>query len=208
MIINPSINKEQLKQLPRAKFPGAIEVVQTKTAAKKALAYLNKHKVLGIDSETRPAFVKGQTYKVALLQISSDEICYLFRLNIIGFIQPLIDLLENPDIIKVGLSLRDDFMMLNKRDSLKQKSCIDLQNYVGDFGIKDRSLQKIYAILFKEKISKSQRLSNWENKELTEAQKRYAAIDAWSCLKMYNLLEDLKKTGKYTIAEPQKEATK
>ena len=207
MIINQSINKEQLKQLPRAKFPGAIELIQTKASALKALEYLNKHSVLGIDSETRPAFVKGQSYKVALLQISSDEICYLFRLNMIGFIQPLIDLLENPNIIKVGLSLRDDFMMLNKRAALKQKNCIDLQDYVNQFNIKDKSLQKIYALLFKEKISKSQRLTNWEAKELTDAQKKYAAIDAWSCLKIYNLLEELKESGNYTIAEPQQAST-
>ncbi len=199
MIINSNISKEQLKTLPLVKYPNAVKVVQTKGVALKAIEYLNKQKKLGIDSETRPAFIKGRTYKVALLQIASDEICYLFRLNKIGLIEELVDLLENKDILKIGLSLKDDFMMLKRRTSFNQESCIDLQDYVKQFGIKDKSLQKIYAILFKEKISKSQRLSNWEATDLTEAQQHYAATDAWSCLRIYNLLEELKKTNNYEV---------
>lgn len=189
-----------MKQLPEAKFSGAIEVVQTKAAAVSALKHLNEQTLLGIDSETRPAFVKGISHKVALLQISSETICFLFRLNTIGLIPELIELLENPEIKKIGLSLRDDFMMLRKRASFKQASCIDLQEYIKPFGIKDKSLQKLYAILFKERISKAQRLSNWEAPELSEAQKRYAAMDAWSCLRIYKLLEELKRNGDYSLA--------
>lgn len=200
MILHRSISKEQMKQLPEAKFSGAIEVVQTKAAAVSALKHLNEQTLLGIDSETRPAFVKGISHKVALLQISSETICFLFRLNTIGLIPELIELLENPEIKKIGLSLRDDFMMLRKRASFKQASCIDLQEYIKPFGIKDKSLQKLYAILFKERISKAQRLSNWEAPELSEAQKRYAAMDAWSCLRIYKLLEELKRNGDYSLA--------
>lgn len=189
-----------MKQLPEAKFSGAIEVVQTKAAAVSAIKHLNEQTLLGIDSETRPAFVKGISHKVALLQISSETICFLFRLNTIGLIPELIELLENPEIKKIGLSLRDDFMMLRKRASFKQASCIDLQEYIKPFGIKDKSLQKLYAILFKERISKAQRLSNWEAPELSEAQKRYAAMDAWSCLRIYKLLEELKRNGDYSLA--------
>ncbi|EGJ70250.1 3'-5' exonuclease [Bacteroides coprosuis DSM 18011] len=199
MIIHRSITKEQIKQLPQAKFPGAIEVIQTKGATRKAIEILNAQTILGIDSETRPAFVKGKSYKVALLQISTDNICFLFRLNKLGLVPELIELLENPNIKKIGLSLRDDFMMLRKRASFKQENCIDLQEYVKHFGIKDKSLQKIYAILFKEKISKAQRLSNWEAVELTDAQQRYAATDAWSCLRIYNFLEELKQSGDYIV---------
>lgn len=160
--------------------------------------------ILGIDSETRPSFTKGQSHKVALLQISSEECCFLFRLNMTGLTQPLVDLLENPGIIKVGLSLKDDFMMLHKRAPFNQQSCIELQDYVRQFGIQDKSLQKIYAILFKEKISKSQRLSNWEADVLSDGQKQYAATDAWACLNIYNLLQELKRTGNYEIAPEEK----
>ena len=90
-------------------------------------------------------------------------------------------------------------MMLHKRAPFTQQSCIELQDYVRQFGIQDKSLQKIYAILFKEKISKSQRLSNWEADVLSDGQKQYAATDAWACLNIYNLLQELKRTGNYEV---------
>ena len=199
MILKRTINKDEIKDLPKTVFPGRIHVIQSEMETIKAVTYLQSQPILGIDSETRPSFTKGQSHKVALLQIASDECCFLFRLNMMGLIQPLIDLLENPNIIKVGLSLKDDFMMLHKRAPFNQKNCVELQDYVHQFGIQDKSLQKIYGILFKEKISKSQRLSNWEADVLSDGQKQYAATDAWACLNIYNLLEELKRTGDYEV---------
>ena len=196
MIVRRTINKDEVKELPKTVFPGRIYVIQSETETEKAVAYLQSRSVIGIDSETRPSFTKGQSHKVALLQISSEECCFLFRLNMTGLTRPLVDLLENQDVIKVGLSLKDDFMMLH--------NCIELQDYVRQFGIQDKSLQKIYAILFKEKISKSQRLSNWEADVLSDGQKQYAATDAWACLNIYNLLQELKQTGNYEIAPEEK----
>lgn len=209
MILKRTINKDEIKDLPKTVFPGRIHVIQSEMKTIKAVEYLQSQPILGIDSETRPSFTKGQSHKVALLQISSDECCFLFRLNMMGLIQPLIDLLENPNIIKVGLSLKDDFMMLHKRAPFNQKNCVELQDYVRQFGILDKSLQKIYGILFKEKISKSQRLSNWEADVLSDGQKQYAATDAWACLNIYNLLQELKRTGDYEVENlpsPEKEA--
>lgn len=200
MIVKRTISKEEVKELPKANFPGRIHVVQTEAEADKAVSYLQSQKILGIDSETRPSFTKGQSHKVALLQISSAECCFLFRLNFIGLTPSLIALLENPAVAKIGLSLRDDFMMLHKRAPFTPQQCIDLQDYVRPFGIQDKSLQKIYGILFKEKISKSQRLSNWEADVLTDGQKVYAATDAWACLEIYNTLQELKRTGNFEIA--------
>lgn len=206
MVIKRSINKEELKDMPKAIFPGQIHVVQTPLEAEKAVAYLKTCPLLGIDSETRPSFTKGQSHKVALLQISSEEHCFLFRLNLTGLTLPVIMLLENPNVIKVGLSLRDDFMMLHKRAPFEQHSCIELQEYIRTFGIQDKSLQKIYAILFAEKISKSQRLSNWEAEVLTQPQQQYAATDAWACINIYNRLQELKRTGDFELApEVEKE---
>lgn len=208
MIIQRTIDKERLKDMPKELFSGEIHVVQTPWEAERAVAYLKKCPLLGIDSETRPSFTKGQVHKVALLQISSEEHCFLFRLNQTGLTLPVITLLENPGIVKVGLSLRDDFMMLHKRAPFEQRGCVELQEYVRAFGIQDKSLQKIYGILFGKKISKSQRLSNWEAERLTEPQKLYAATDAWACLKIYNLLQELKQTGDFEIADEDEAARK
>lgn len=199
MTIKRTIDKEALKDMPKALFQGQIHVVQTPWEAEKAVEYLKKCPMVGIDSETRPSFSKGQHFKVALLQVSSKDHCFLFRLNLTGLTLPIITLLESPHIQKVGLSLRDDFMMLHKRAPFEPRACIELQEYVRTFGIQDKSLQKIYGILFGEKISKTQRLSNWEAPQLTEPQKLYAATDAWACLNIYNKLQELKETGDFEI---------
>jgi Ribonuclease D len=199
MVIKRKIKKEDLKELPKALFPGRIYVIQTEEEADKAVNYLLTKRVVGIDSETRPSFSKGHSHKVALLQISSDDCCFLFRLNRIGLSHSLIRLLEDDSITKVGLSLKDDFMMLHKRATFKPQNFIELQQYVKDIGIEDMSLQKIYAILFGEKISKSQQLSNWETDILSDSQKQYAATDAWACLHIYNRLEHLRNTGNYEL---------
>ena len=199
MLIKRTIDKEQLKGYPQGLFTGQIYVVQTPREVEKAVECLKRYSVLGIDSETRPSFNKGHQYKVALLQVATDDKCFLFRLNQTGLTLPIVYLLESPAIIKVGLSLHDDFAMLHKRAPFEPRACIELQEYVCAFGIQDKSLQKIYGILFNEKISKAQRLSNWEALELTEPQKKYAATDAWACLRIYKFLQELKETGDFEI---------
>lgn len=185
-----TISKEQVSTLPIAKFAGRIIVVQTEQEAVKAASYLQKYSVLGFDTETRPSFKKGQNHKIALMQLSTQDTCFLFRLNFIGIPEGLSQILANPDIRKIGLSLKDDFRAIKKRakTDFEVANFIELQSFVKKFGIEDNGLQRIYAILFGEKISKSQRLSNWEADVLSEAQQKYASLDAWACLCIYNKL--------------------
>ena len=199
IVIKDRISKEEVNEMPKVVFEGQMFVVDTPEQADFAVRYLSQFDLLGIDSETRPAFKRGEIHKVALLQIATDERCYMFRLNKFGMTLPLINLMENPHIVKVGLSLRDDFMMLHQRAEFEPRGVIELQTYVTQFGIKDLSLQKIYANLFGQKISKAQRLSNWEADELTIPQQQYASIDAWACIQIYRKLEELRESGDYEI---------
>lgn len=197
-------DKKSISDLPRVTFPGKIVVVLTESEAQKAVDFLLSADILGIDSETRPIFKKGQHHKVALLQVSTKEVCFLFRLNLIGMPSCIVRLLEDTTILKVGLSLHDDFMMLHQRRDFKIGRFIDLQNMVSEFGIEDLSLQKLYANLFHERITKRQQLSNWEAPILTEQQKIYAATDAWTCIQIYERLQELHKTHNYeTVIVPQ-----
>ena len=200
--IKNTINKAEIATLPIVQFPGRIFVIYTEADARKAVDYLNRHEIVGVDTETRPCFKKGQVHKVALLQISTEDTCFLFRLNKIGMPSFLQDFLTN-DILKIGLSLRDDFKMLRKRKDMQTEegNWIELQDYVVRFGIEDRSLQKIFANLFGMKISKGQRLSNWEADSLTEGQMRYAATDAWACVQIYNCLAEMERTGEYEVVK-------
>ena len=188
--------------MPKVLFPGRIFVVYTESDAEKAVAYLKDQRIVGVDTETRPSFKRGTTHKVALLQISTQDTCFLFRLNRIGMPDSLQEFLMS-DTLKIGLSLKDDFNSLRKRQDMHpdRGNWIELQEYVGKFGIEDRSLQKIYANLFGEKISKNQRLSNWEADVLSEGQKLYAATDAWACVEIYNCLPELESTGNYGIIQ-------
>ncbi len=183
-----NIAKETIQTLEPEVFEGRIIVVQSLNEAEKAVRYLSGYSMIGFDTETRPAYKKGSHYGVSLIQLSTEDTCFLFRLNIIGFPQCLIGLLSDSDVKKIGLSLRDDFAAMNRRQAFTPEGFVDLQNIVQEYGIMDISLQKIYAILFNKKISKNQRLTNWEADVLTDSQKRYAALDAWACLKIYNKL--------------------
>lgn len=183
-----TISKEELAELPIEKFDGDIIVIDHSREVKEACKYLSSQTALGFDTETKPAFKRGQINKVALMQLSTDTVCYLFRLNQIGYPDELEALLGDPSIKKIGLSLRDDFAAIRKRSLRIPMNFVDLQAFVDQYGIEDNSLQKIYAILFGKKISKNQRVSNWEAASLTPAQQSYAAIDAWACLRIYNYL--------------------
>lgn len=183
-----TITKEEISKLEKEEFKGRIIPILSVEEANRAVDYLKKFPLVGFDTETRPSFKKGQRYKISLMQISTDDTCFLFRLNHIGIPESLESFLKYEKTLKIGLSLRDDFGAIRKRSDIEPQHFLDLQNYVGKFGIEDASLQKIYAILFHKKISKSQRLTNWEADVLTEAQKKYAALDAWACLRIYNLL--------------------
>lgn len=187
-----TISKEHVAELPLEIFKGDIVVVDHIGAVREACDYLSLQSALGFDTETKPAFKKGQVNKVALMQLSTEDACFLFRLNRIGYPDELEAIMSDPEIKKIGLSLRDDFAAIRKRSLRKPENFIDLQGFVDQFGIEDNSLQKIYAILFGRKISKNQRVSNWEAETLTPAQQSYAAIDAWACLRIYNHLIEKK----------------
>lgn len=197
-----STPKQYISTLPKAEFQGKIVIIHSQREVKAAVDFLRKQTIVGVDTETRPSFRRGLTYQVALLQISTLDICFLFRLNMIGLPSELAQFLESPEILKIGLSLKDDISLLKRRAQFIPQGFIDLQDFVKTMGIEDMSLQKLYANVFGEKISKAAQLTNWENTVLTESQKKYAATDAYTTLRIYLELNELKLSGSYKIIEP------
>ena len=191
---SPTIEKSEVSKYPTVQFTGRIITIDTEYETERATLALSKEKIIGIDTEARPSFRKGVHYNVSLLQLSTTDTCFLFRLCRTGLTDALIELLESTNVKKVGLSLHDDFHALNARRSFTPGSFVELQKYVSDFGIEEMSLQKIYAIIFAQRISKSQQLTNWDADVLTDKQKIYAATDAWACLNIYNHLEKIKES--------------
>ena len=193
------IDKSELADKPRVVFDGIVEEIDTEEKAEIAIRTLSNETVVGFDTETRPSFTKGIKHKIALLQLCTEKYGYLFRLNKIDIPDCVVEFLSNPNIIKVGISVKDDFHSLASRRKFEPAGFVELQELCGEMGIEEKGLQKLYCLLFHERISKNQQLSNWEIESLTESQRQYAAVDAWACLRIYRYILELKKTSQYTI---------
>ncbi len=187
MIFRPTITSEEIELLPQAEFPGEIVVIDSiDNRFYQSIDYLKNQKIIGFDTETRPTFTANSKKNlVALLQLSGKERAYIYRLHAIGLTFQMIEILTNPFIIKVGAAIYEDIRSLQYHSLFEAKGFIDLQSIVSDWGIEEKSVRKLAAIILGQRVSKTQQLSNWESAELTLAQINYAAIDAWVCQKMY-----------------------
>ena len=183
------VTPEQVNDLPLTYYDGKIVLIHEESKVQKAINELMEHPVMGFDTESRPAFTKGESYPVSLIQLAIPDKVFLFRINQIGFTQPLVDIMANGDIIKVGVGLRDDILGLQRLHDFKPAGFKELHDFVSELGVRNTGLRKLAAILLKIRISKGQQTSNWENPVLSQNQMRYAATDAWVCLEMYNFLK-------------------
>jgi Ribonuclease D len=207
-----SISPEEIEKLAPMTFPGKIKVIDSLGFEfLKAIAYLRTQKVIGFDTESRPCFAPHQPhFGVSLLQLSGEKKAYLFRVKLMGGIpKSLRKILADESIIKIGAAVNDDVRGLEKHSHFEPKSFLDLQKMVWEYGIKDKSVKKMAAIILGVKISKTQQLSNWEAQELSAAQQAYAATDAWICREMYMKLLASEKhplTPEQMLPNPPKHA--
>ena len=200
----PHISKDLLQWMPLAAFEGEVVVVDQPEQVAEAVAYLRTQPIVGVDTEARPSFQRGIHYPTALVQIASHERCYLFRLTHIGMPQELADFFADEQICKVGLAFKDDINGLRRRRNFTPANCIDIQKMVPQYGILDLGLQKLFAICFGKKISKTQQLTNWENSHLTPEQARYASTDAWATLLIYEDLLQHERLAPEEVSELQR----
>ncbi len=190
-----NISPEEIDALPLASFPGEITVIDSESEDfSRALRYLKKQRILGFDTETKPCFTPHTPHPgVALLQLSGGGRAFLFRVKTLGMKRALCNILANPHIVKVGAATTDDVRGLQRYARFKPESFVDLQKIVPEWGIRDKSVKKMAAIILGVKVSKTQQLSNWEAETLSEAQQKYAATDAWICREMYKMLMDTER---------------
>lgn len=193
--MNKSISKDELESLEVQAFEGETVIIGHQHDINNAVEMLKRSNTIGFDTETRPSFKKGQKHKVALLQLSTNNTAFLFRLNKTGINNELIQLFENPNITKVGVAIKDDIKALQKLKAFTPAGFIDIQDKVKDFNIENFGLKKLAGLLLGFRISKAQQTSNWEADELTDAQIKYAATDAWVSLKIYQKLIELEHSS-------------
>ena len=190
------ISNEQTALLPAVEFRGEIRIVEHERDIAAACKTLAEQPVIGFDTETRPSFKAGVTYRVALLQLSTPTVCYLFRLNKIPLAKPILQLLEDRRVLKIGADVAGDLRSLRQIRHFRDGGFVDLQGIAPEWGIGEKSLRKLSAIVLGRRVSKAQRLSNWEAATLTDKQQLYAATDAWVCTRIY---EQLLRTPKKPI---------
>lgn len=183
------ISNEQTALLPAIEFRGEIRIVENERDIAAACKYLAEQPVIGFDTETRPSFRPGVTFRVSLLQLSTPTVCYLFRLNKIPLAKPILQLLEDRRVLKIGADVAGDLRSLRQIRHFRDGGFVDLQGIAPEWGIGEKSLRKLSAIVLGRRVSKAQRLSNWEAAQLTEKQMRYAATDAWICPEIYRTLQ-------------------
>ena len=184
------ITKEELVDYPITQFGGEIKTVMTDVELEKALLYLNKQDVVGFDTETKPAFKKGQMNKIALLQLGTAERVYLIHLHKVGFSDELRSFFVNPEITKLGIAIYDDFLSLKRSFKvIKPQGFIDLNKLAEKMGFESIGVKKLSALLLGKTVNKKAQLSNWENIPLSPVQKVYAATDAWICIEIFNKMK-------------------
>jgi len=186
-IYKECVTPQDIEKLDYASFPGKIYIIDSVGAEfNRAIAYLRSQRIIGFDTETRPTFTPSQPrYGVALLQLSGPDKAFLFRVNKIGMHRRLCNLLASEKIIKVGAAIHDDIRGLQRLRDFCPAGFTDLQKIVCEWGIRDKSVKKMAAIILGIRISKTQQLSNWEADKLSDSQCMYAATDAWVCREMY-----------------------
>ena len=200
------LSKEHIKTLPILAFDGKIHLITESEDVSEAVKILQQSSILGFDTETRPTFKKGDQHSVSLLQLSTREEAFLFRLNYLGFPEELVSLLADPDILKVGVAILDDIRALRKLRKFNAQGFVELSNIGSELGIVTCGLRNLAAIFFGVRISKKEQLTNWERPDLNPSQCLYAATDAWICLKMFRFLKSEKVLPEkiiWKMPEPQ-----
>lgn len=187
------ITKEEVNELPLLKYEGKYEIIEDLDRAVLACKYLSKASIIGFDTETKPAFKKGQMYDVALVQLATPDMVYLFRLNKIGLIDELNGLFEDPNIVIAGVGIRDDIKDLQRLNYFEPSGFVDLNEFALRLEFESIGARNLTGMFMNKRISKSQQVSNWENEVLTPAQISYAATDAWICLEIYDKMKALQE---------------
>ena len=184
-----TIDNDSVAQLPAARFPGRIVIVDSEEQVEAACSDLQRSEIIGFDTETRPSFRAGVSYKVGLLQLSTASVCYLFRLSHIRLDNRILKILGSRQILKVGADVTGDIRSLHALRHFHADGFVDLQVEASRWGIEEKSLRKLSAIVLGQRVSKAQRLSNWEAESLTPQQQEYAATDAWICPRILEAMQ-------------------
>lgn len=189
--VPPKITKDEINDLPLVRYEGDIRLVRSPADVAPAIREIRKEQVIGFDTETRPVFKKGQAFPTALVQMATSDAVWLFQLNRLDGIEPLVGILADDNFLKVGVALRDDFVKLKELAPFEERGVVDIADMTQKLGIVNTGLRSLTAIFLQFRISKAAQVSNWGRSDLSEAQLTYAATDAWASRELFLKLRDI-----------------
>ncbi len=188
-----AITNEEINALPLGAFEGKVFVIDQADDLSKIFSEIEHHSVVGFDTETKPVFVRGHQNKVALMQVALPDKVFLIRINKTGVQAEVLHFLENENILKAGVALRDDIKALQRLKRFSPKGVTELAEMAKKAGLMEEGVKKLTGLLLGFRVSKTAQTSNWEAVVLNEKQISYAATDAWVCLEIYNKLISIDK---------------
>lgn len=183
-----TISSEEINEMDLQRYEGKIHILTEASQIARAMKKISAERAVGFDTESKPAFRKGEVNDVSLIQIATQKEVFLIRVNLTGLTPELLSFLENEKLLKIGVALRDDIKDLRRLHDFNPAGFIELNKMVTEIGIESNGLRKLTAIILGFRISKSAQISNWESEKLSDKQLSYAATDAWVCIEMYNEL--------------------
>ncbi len=191
LMLKKKISKEEINNFPLVSFQGKVNLITNNAQCKTAVSFLKENATLGFDTETKPSFKKGEFHPVCLLQLSTEDEAFLFRFTHLKLNDPIKELLTNPNIVKTGVAIRDDIIGLKRLSHFEAQGFIEISDLAKKVGITQLGLQSLTAILLNRKLSKKNKLTNWEKEILSDDQMNYAATDAWISREIYLKLKSL-----------------
>jgi ribonuclease D len=186
-----SISKEQIANLPIRRYEGKVSLVTTLDDLQEARADIREERVVGLDTETRPSFRKGESHLPCLVQAATARAVYLFQLSRLDVFPALVELLAKPELAKAGVALAHDLRQLKRVFPFTVENVVDLGVVARRRGLGQTGVRNLAGMFLGFRIPKSNRTSNWAAPRLSPAQITYAATDAWACRELFLRFESL-----------------
>ncbi|HEX7250166.1 MAG TPA: 3'-5' exonuclease [Burkholderiales bacterium] len=180
-----SITREAVNELPIRRYEGEVRLVSGTQELERALEDLHGEAVVGFDTETRPAFRKGESFPPSLAQLATARAVYLFQLRAQDFSGPLAGVLASPAIVKAGVSVADDLKQLKKVFPFEEQAVVDVGLAAKRRGLQQSGVRNLAALFLGFRIPKGAKTTNWATPRLSPQQIQYAATDAWACRELY-----------------------
>jgi ribonuclease D len=186
-----TISRDEVVALPIQRYEGETVVVGSPAELERAREDFAQEALVGIDTETRPAFRKGESYHPSLVQVATAKAVYLFQIQQLDCSSVLNELISSEKTVKAGVSLAYDLRQLKQVFPFDEKAVVDVGWAAKRQKLEQTGVRNLAALFLGMRIPKGAKTTNWSSRTLSPQQIAYAATDAWVCRQLYLRFEEL-----------------